>query len=146
MRSRLHCQGQSPTWDSGIASDYLQIAAMNLLVDQLGRRYVMPDSKLRFHVLGIEFMSQAKGGSHFLATNQIVTNGILQLERRISAERNLDINEPQLFSLSIDRAMACINVHWLSKNAESGAFSYHMKKLFQYFLDVDGLRAAKTSR
>lgn len=118
---------------------------MNLLVDQLERGYVMPDSKLRFHILGIEFVSQAKGGTHFLATNQIVTNGILQLARRISAERNLDINEPQLFSLSIDRAMACINVHWLSTKAESGVFYFHMKKLLQYFLDVDGLRAVKTS-
>ena len=67
--------------------------------------------------------------------------GTLQLARTISSEENLDFDEPHFFSLSIDHAMAYVNVHWLSKDANSGAFCFHMKPLFRYFLDVDGLRA-----
>lgn len=64
-------------------------------------------------------------------------NGILQLEG------NPGISEPQFFSMSIDHAMACINVHWLSEKAESGTICFHVEKLLQYFIDVDGLKAVK---
>lgn len=64
----------------------------------------------------------------------------LELARRISAEDNIDFNEPQFFSICLDHAVAYINVHWLSRN-ESGAFCYHMRHLLGYILDVDGLKA-----
>lgn len=94
-------------------------------------------------------MSQAQGGTYFLATNKITDigaiamNGILQLARRISPEGNSGTSEPQFFSMSIDHAMACINVHWLSEKAESGQICFHVEKLLPYFLDVDGLKAVK---
>ena len=66
--------------------------------------------------------------------------GILQLARRISAEENIDFDEPQFFSLSIDHSMANVNVHWLSQN-NKGAFCFHMQQLLQRLLDVDGLKA-----
>lgn len=122
---------------------------MNILVNLLGRNYSMPDCKLRFPFLRIGFMSQAQGGTYFLATNQIANvgvvamNGILKLAIRISPEGNFGISEPQFFSMSIDHAMACINVHWLSQKAESGTICFHVEKLLQYFLDVDGLKAVK---
>ena len=124
-----------------------QLMAIDLLVDQLGRGYAMPDGKVRLSFLGIEFRSQSTGGSHFIATNQltnagaIAMEGTLQLARSISSEENLDLDEPQFFSLSIDHAMASLNVHWLSKYAESGAFCLHLNLLLGYILDVDGLRA-----
>ena len=65
---------------------------MDLLVDQLGKSYAMPDGKARFPFLEIEFKSQATGGTHFVATNQaanagaIAMEGTLQLTRKISAE------------------------------------------------------------
>lgn len=66
---------------------------------------------------------------------------ILELARRISAEGKIDFSEPQFFSISIDHATVYINVHWLSKDAESGAYCFHMRHLQRYFLDVDGLKA-----
>ena len=132
---------------SKTAFDTKQLSAMNLLVDESGRSYPMPDGKVRFPFLVIEFKSQATGGNHFVATNQVANagaiamEGALQLARRISAEGNLDSDEPQFFSLSIDNTAAYVNVHWLSQNAESGAFSLHMTQLQRYWLDADGFIA-----
>lgn len=90
---------------------------------------------------------QETGGTHFVATNQaanagaVAMKGIPELARRISAEGKIDFSEPQFFSISIDHATVYINVHWLSKDAESGAYCFHMRHLQRYFLDVDGLKA-----
>ena len=91
--------------------------AMGLLENQLRQNYAMPDGKVGFPFFVIELKSQAGGGTHFIATNQlanagaIAMEGILQLARRISAEENIDFDEPQFFSLSIDHSMANVNVH-----------------------------------
>lgn len=37
--------------------------------------------------------------------------------------------------------MACINVHWMTRDATNGAFCFHMKHLENYVLDVNGLKA-----
>lgn len=132
---------------SKIAFNTKQETAINSLVDQLGQKYAMPDGKVRFPFLGIEFKSQAVGGTHFIAANQVANagaiaiEGTLQLVRRISAEENLDFDEPQFFSLSIDHAMAYVNVHWLSKNAEDGAICFQMEQLLLYALDAAGIKA-----
>ena len=135
---------------SETAFDYNKLMTIELLIDQFGRSYAMPDKKLRFPFLNIEFKSQAKNGTHFIATNQIANtssiamNGSLELIRRVSEEENLDINEPQFFSLSMDHASACVNVHWLSISAENESFSFHTEGLSKHFLDdVDGLRAVR---
>lgn len=68
-------------------------------------------------------------------------NGALELALRLSAEGNIDFDEPMFFSITIDHLTAYINVHWLSKEAESGAYCFHMRRILRYFLDVDGLKA-----
>ncbi|KAI9678156.1 MAG: hypothetical protein M1817_006101 [Caeruleum heppii] len=135
---------------SEAAFDPKQLMTIDLLIDQFGRSYAVPDDKLRFPFLGIEIKSQAKGGTHFIATNQVANagsiamNGSLELPRRTVGVGQFDSDEPQFFSLSMDHALACLNVHWLSGNAEDGSFSFHMEGLSKHVLDdVDGLRAVR---
>ena len=135
---------------SETAFDHKKLMTIDLLIDQFERSYAMPDKKLRFPFLDIEFKSQAKNGTHFIATNQIANassiamNGVLELIRRVSEEENFDINEPQFFSLSLDHAYACVNVHWLGVSPENGSFSFHVEELSKHFLnDVNGLRAVR---
>lgn len=64
----------------------------------------------------------------------------LELARRISVEENIIFEVPQFFPLSIDHAMACIDVHWLSRKAEDGVFCFHMKHLVKYLLGAKGLK------
>lgn len=135
---------------SKTAFDRKQLMAIDLLMDRFGRSYAVPDRKIRFPFLDIEFKSQAKNGTHFIATNQVANagsiamNGSLELIRRILGEKNLDLNEPQFFSLSMDHASACLNVHWVSISADVGQFSFHVEGLSKYFLDnVDSLRAVR---
>lgn len=120
---------------SRAAFSHKQLASIDLLIDKDGRSYAVPDRITRFPFLDVEFKSQAKGGSHFIATNQVAnagstaTNGGLELIRRISGVVEPDQTEPQFFSLSTDHALACVNVHWLSTNAENGQFSFHVEGL-----------------
>ena len=91
----------------------------------------------------MEANAQATDSTHFIATNQVGTagavgmNSILQLARRISAEGILILTSHNSFQ----QATACINVHWPSRDAKNGALSFHIKNLFNYSLDVDGLQA-----
>lgn len=135
---------------SETAFDHKQLMAIDVLIDQSGRSYAVPDKKIRFPFLDIEFKSQAKNGTHFIATNQVANagsvamNGSLEFTRRTSGEEDLDLNEPQFFSLSMDHESAFLNVHWLSTSAEDGRFSFHVEGLSKHFLDdVDGLRAVQ---
>lgn len=132
---------------SRAAFDINQFMVLDCLTDQGTQNYAMPDGCVIFPFLVIEFKAQAKGGTHFFATNQVANagavamEGTLQLTRRIVAEENVDFDEPQFFSMSIDHAMAYINVHWMSRDAKNGAFCFHMKHLQNYVLDFNGLKA-----
>ncbi|MCJ1343514.1 hypothetical protein MMC31_001709 [Peltigera leucophlebia] len=59
------------------------------------------DGKVRFPHWGLEFKSQARGGTHFIAINQLANAGAiamestLQLARRISPKSNLGVNEAE---------------------------------------------------
>ena len=74
-----------------------------LIDDQFGRSYAVPDQKLRFPFLDIEFKSQAKSGIHYIAINQaagtgaIVLNGNFELYKRSFGAESFDIHEPQFF-------------------------------------------------
>lgn len=69
-------------------------------------------------------------------------NGLLELNRRISAEPSFDFNQPQFFSLTVNNVFTSMNVHWLSHSADNGSVCYHMGKLSRHFLDQpDGLKA-----
>jgi hypothetical protein len=126
-----------------------QLGTIDLLVDdQFGRSYAVPDQKLQFPFLDIEFKSQAKNGTHYIATNQvagagaIVLNGHLELIQRSFGAERLDFNEPQFFSVTMDHELVRINVHWLSAPTDGGKYSFHVEGLSQHLLrDANGLRA-----
>ncbi|KAK5321522.1 hypothetical protein LTR98_011888, partial [Exophiala xenobiotica] len=123
---------------------------IDLLVDdQFGRSDAVPDQKVRFPFLQIEFKSQAKNGTHYIATNQaagagaIALNGNLELIRRSFGMEKFDCEEPRYFSVTIDHQLACVNVHWLKAPAEKGGqHSFHVEGLSKHLLDdANGIRA-----
>jgi hypothetical protein len=77
----------------------------------------VPDQKLRFPFLDIEFKSQAKNGTYYVAINQvagtgaIALNGNMKLIQRSFRVRSFDFHEPQFFSVTMDHQLACVNVH-----------------------------------
>ena len=126
-----------------------QLGTIDILVDdQFGRSYAVPDQKLRFPFLDIEFKSQAKNGTHYIATNQaagagaIALNGHLELIRRSFGMEGFDYDEPQFFSVTMDHQLACVNVHWLSAPTDDGQYKFHVEGLSKHLLDDgNGLRA-----
>jgi hypothetical protein len=125
-----------------------QLGTIDLLIDKSGQSYAVPDKELRFPFLDVDFKSQAKNGTHYIATNQAAgagaaaLNGNLELTRRSFGVEKLDFNEPQFFSLTMDHAYAQINVHWLSRGVQDGPFSFHVEGLSRHFLDDPiGIRA-----
>ena len=86
-----------------------QLTTIDLLVDdQFGSSYAVPDQKLRFPFLNVEFKSQAKNGTLHSATNQvagagaIAMNGKLELISRCFGAESFDFDEPQSFSVTMD--------------------------------------------
>ncbi|OQV10377.1 hypothetical protein CLAIMM_14389 [Cladophialophora immunda] len=126
-----------------------QLMTIDLLVDdQFGRSYAIPDQKVRFPFLEIEFKSQAKNGTHYIAINQaagagaIALNGNMDLTQRSFGMDKFDYEEPQYFSVTMDHQLACINVHWLGAPVEGGQHSFHVEGLSQHLLrDENGIRA-----
>ncbi|KAI9857162.1 MAG: hypothetical protein M1824_004963 [Vezdaea acicularis] len=137
----------------GYRSDALsadQRRAIDLLVDSTGQSYAMPDDEIRFPFLTIEYKSQAKTGTHHVATNQNANSGSvalhsnLELIRRGTGVASIDYNEPQFFSGSIDHESARINVHWYSYEHKEDLFSFHVRALSKHFLDdAEGLRTVR---
>lgn len=95
----------------------------------------MLDKKLRFPFLDIDFKSQAKGGTHYIATNQVAGAGAVSLNRSLELIKRsfgvekLNYSEPQFFSVTMGHELARINVHWLSALAEGGRHSFHVEEL-----------------
>ena len=126
-----------------------QLGTIGLLInDQFGRSFAIPDNKLRFPFLNVDFKSQAENGTHYIGTNQaagagaVALNGHLELIWRSFGVEKLDHNEPQFFSVTMDHELARINVHWLSPPTEGGRHSFHVEGLSQHFLnDANGVRA-----
>lgn len=126
-----------------------QLGTMELLVDdQFGRSYAIPDQKLRFPFLSVEFKSQAKNGTHYIATNQaagagaIAINGSVELIQRSFGMETFDYEEPQYFSITIDHQLVCVNVHWIKAPVDGGVHNFHVEGLSQHLLkDADGIRA-----
>ncbi|KIW79873.1 hypothetical protein Z517_06488 [Fonsecaea pedrosoi CBS 271.37] len=127
-----------------------QLGTIGLLVDdQFGRSYAVPDQKVRFPFLEIEFKSQAQNGTHYIATNQaagagaVALNGYIDLIQRSFGMEEFDYEEPRYFSVTIDQQLACVNVHWLRAPAEKGGqHSFHVEGLSQHLLrDANGIRA-----
>src|SRR2546421_5565897 len=62
----------------------------------------------------MEFKSQAKGGTHYVAANQaavagaVVSNGVVELTQRSLGLDTIDYNEPQFFSLTVHHISALL--------------------------------------
>lgn len=128
-----------------------QLTTVDLLIDdQFGCSYAIPDQKLRFPFLNIEFKSQAKSGTLHVATNQaagagaIALNGNLELISRCFGAESFDFDEPQFFSVTMDHKFACVNVHWIRDRAEGEQYSFHLEELSAHILkDANGVRALR---
>ena len=124
-----------------------QHMALDLLVAQFNKDYAMPDAGLRFHFFCCRIQGTSNRWHPFHCHKSSCKRwrschvSTVQLARRVSAERNVDFDEPQCFSISIYHAMACINVRWVSRDAKNGAFRFHLKHLLSYVLNIDGLKA-----
>ncbi|KAK5080166.1 hypothetical protein LTR05_008772 [Lithohypha guttulata] len=131
------------------AFSHKQVMTVDLLVDdQFGKSYAIPDQKLRFPFLDVEFKSQAKNGTHYIATNQvagagaIALRGHLDLVQRSLGSESFDYDEPQFFSVTMDHQLACVNVHWVKAPAKGQQHSFHVEGLAQHLLkDAKGIRA-----
>lgn len=125
---------------SKTAFNISQFKLSRFLETNSGEDYRMPDGNTMFPFLVLECKIQATGGTKFVATNQaanasaVAMRGALELTLRISAKGNIDVDEPMFFSITIDHSAAYINVHWLSKEAESGAYCFHMRRILRHFL------------
>ena len=126
-----------------------QLGVIELLVDdQFGRSYAVPDQKLHFPFLDIEFKSQAKNGTHYVATNEaagagaIALHGTMDLMQRSFGMESINDDEPQFFSISMDHELARINIHWLKAPQDEGGYSFHVESLSKHLLtDANGIRA-----
>jgi hypothetical protein len=66
----------------------------------------------------------------------------LELIKRSFGAEKFDFNEPQFFSVTMDHAVARINVHWLSAPTDGEKRHFHVEALSKHFLDdANGLRA-----
>ena len=126
---------------SGAAFDKNQNMAIGLLSTGDERSYAKPVETLRFPFLQIEFKSISSGNMK-VAENQVANGGaiamrgLLELYRRISAEKDIDMDMPQFFSLCLDQNCSFVNVHWLSYSADNMTLSFHMVRIGSYFLDL----------
>lgn len=134
---------------SEVAFTRSQLSTIDLLVDdQFGRSFAPPDQKIRFPFLHIEFKSQAKSGTHYIATNQaaiagaIALNGTIDLIQCTFGMEKFDYDEPQYFFVTMDHEFARITVHWLRAPAQEGQHGFHVEGLSKHLLDdPNGIRA-----
>lgn len=125
------------------------VTILELVDDESGYSYAMPDQNTRFPFLAIEFKSQAKKGTHYVATNQtagagaIALNGQLELMRRAYGVTALDMSALRFFSVTIDQSFAQINMHWVGGGpGQSEPYSFHVERVASHFLHTaEGVRA-----
>ena len=124
---------------SKAAFDENQDIAIELLSTKDQRSYAKPVESLRFPFLQIEFKSISNGILK-VAENQVANGGaiamrgLLELYRRISAEKDIDMDMPQFFSLCFDQRCVSVNVHWLCYGADNKKICFHMQTIEDYVL------------
>ena len=116
--------------------------------DPFGQSYAVPVNELHFPFLSIEYKSQAKGGTHYAATNQAAGAGAVamyghqEFMSRAAHQASYDYDQPHFFSVTMDNRFACINVHWMQQPTDTQCVSFHMWTLSSHVLfDADGVRA-----
>ncbi|OAL38194.1 hypothetical protein AYO20_02646 [Fonsecaea nubica] len=114
-----------------------QLGTIGLLVDdQFGRSYAVPDQKVRFPFLEIEFKSQAQNGTHYVATNQaagagsVALNGYIDLIQRSFGMDEFDYEEPRYFSRRLKKED---NIVFMLKDFHS--IFYGTQTVFERFLE-----------
>lgn len=125
------------------------LSILELVDDESGHSFSMPDQNTRFPFLAIEFKSQAKKGTHYVATNQtagagaIAINGQLELMRRAYGVKAFDKSTLRFFSVTIDQAYAQINTHWVGDGSGQGEpYSFHVEGVAAHLLrTADGMEA-----
>ncbi|KAL7919363.1 hypothetical protein ACQKWADRAFT_315710 [Trichoderma austrokoningii] len=131
-----------------------ELRTMELLVQSpRGKSFASPDGVLLFPFLILEFKSQAKEGSLYTGTNQaagagaIAMNGIRELWSRSSpglAVDSFNLNEPQVFSATMDQNILSLNVHWMGARPDTDQLSYNLEEVSMYFLKYgDGMQRLK---
>lgn len=95
------------------AFSHNQLSTIDLLIDdQFKQSYTVPDQKLWFSFLNIEFKLQAKSNTHYIATNQvtdadvIILNDNLKLIPQSFEAKSFDFDKLQFFSVIIDYELA----------------------------------------
>jgi hypothetical protein len=64
--------------------------------------------------------------------------------RRSFGVDNLDYNELQFFSVTMDHELARVNIHWVTPPVEGGQYSFHVEGLSKQLLDdANGIRAVR---
>ena len=125
---------------SGAAFDKNQDMAVGLLSTEGEKSYAKPLETLRFPFLQLEFKSISTG-TRIVAENQVANGGaiamrgLLELYRRILAEKDINMDIPQFFSLCLDQSVAYVNAHWLSYETDNMTISFHMIEIGSYLLN-----------
>ena len=124
---------------SGAAFDKNQDMAIGLLSTEDGKSYAKPLETLRFPFLQLEFQSISTG-HQIVAENQVANGGaiamrgLLELYRRILAEKDMNMDIPQFFSLCLDQTVVSVNAHWLTYDPDNMTISFHMAQIESYLL------------
>ena len=125
---------------SETAFDKDQLLTIDILTNNEGRSYAVPDQYLRFPFLSIEFKSPANNETIHTATNQVAGAGAIALNGRLESVSRcfgaeiFDFDEPQFFSVTVDDRVAAINLHWVQDQAEGGQYSFHVEELSEHLL------------
>ena len=119
----------------------MQRLTIDSLTNHFGQNFAEPLPDLRFPSVDIEFKSQAKGGSLYVATNQAALAGAVALYGMLNsmdhelAVHEFDLNEPYFFSIVMDQLLARVCVHWVEKPTGKDQASFHLDVLASYVVD-----------
>ena len=114
-----------------------------------GKNYMEPISQIFFPFFNIAFKPMGPlttAENKVASAGAIVTEGILELMRRVGLDLDFDLDEPRCFSLVMDARIAEMYTHGLGKAGAEGQFSHLATQLRQYDLrsrdDILSLRCA----
>jgi hypothetical protein len=115
------------------------------------KSYVEPVARVYFPFFNFDLRVEWNGGM-YAGENQcanvgaVAMQGFVELARRAEKLQNVDLNEPQFFSLTTIARSARLHVHWLGMVGTEGQVEYYMRDLQSYDLgsrnDVASLRRA----
>ncbi|KAL8635126.1 MAG: hypothetical protein Q9228_007355 [Teloschistes exilis] len=108
-----------------------------------GPSFASPHQDIRFPFAVVEYKSQARGGTIYVATNQaagagaVAMNGFLELMIRGPGLDAFQVDKPLFFSVTMDLDSAHINVHWIGKKPDTNERTFHLEELRMLPLGYD---------